>query len=82
MFLFVAFRSRSAASIAYQKLCSAGVVCSLFSTPSATNLGCGLSIKFNQSDLPTVSALCNMGMSCAGFFRATKVNEKIIVTRL
>lgn len=82
MFLFVAFKNRSAASVAYRKLCDAGVVCALFSTPTATNLGCGLSIKFGEQDLPIVKNLCATGIGCAGFFRGNRINQKTIVTRL
>lgn len=81
-FYFVAFSSRSSASLAYKKLCELGVSCALFSTPTSANLGCGLSIRFNAESLPTVRRVVSSGTRCVGFFRGTRINQKIIVTRL
>ena len=81
-FLFVAFSSRSYASMAYQKLSQSGVSCALFSTPTSANLGCGLSIRFNSCDLGIVQQVCGTTKGCVGFFRAMRINQKIVVTRL
>jgi len=81
-FLFVAFSSRSYASHAYQKLLQSGVSCALFSTPTSANLGCGLSIRFNERDLFAVRQVCSTTNGCMGFFRAIQINQKIVVTRL
>lgn len=81
-FYFVAFSSRSSASLAYQKLCEKGVSCALFSTPTSANVGCGLSIRFNPQSLPIVQAVCSQGGRCVGFFRGIRINQKIVVTRL
>ncbi len=81
-YLFVAFRSRSAAALAYNKLSSLGVNCSIFSTPSAANVGCGLSIKFNEQSINEVRSICAGVTNCAGFFRSMQTNGKTFITRL
>ena len=81
-FYFVAFSSRSSASVAYQRLCDMGIVCALFSTPTSANVGCGLSIRFNPDSLPAVRKVCSQVTRCVGFFRGTRINQKIVVTRL
>ena len=81
-FLFVAFSGRNYASYAFQRLSQSGVNCALFSTPTSANLGCGLSIRFNESDLYAVQQVCSSTNCCVGFFRAMRINQKIVVTRL
>lgn len=82
MFFFVAFRSRTAASSAFGRLKDYGLTCTLFSTPAAANLGCGLSIKFSPSDLDAVKSICQAENGYAGVFRAVKFGEKTVVSRL
>lgn len=81
-YLFVAFRSRSAAALAYNKLSTLGVICSIMSTPSAANVGCGLSIKFNEQSINAVHSVCGSVNNCAGFFRCVQANGKTFITRL
>ncbi|MBO5772507.1 MAG: DUF3343 domain-containing protein [Clostridia bacterium] len=80
-YLIAVFRARSITLKAYNVLQAKGVVCSLVSTPQGAEVGCGLSIKFEQRDFDVVRQVCSTN-TFVGFFRVTIINRKTVVTRI
>ncbi len=81
-YLFVAFSGRNTAYRAFEILRETGVACAIISTPSSANVGCGLSIKFNENSLNKVRGVLRGVSNHYGMFRATQIGGKILVTRL
>ena len=67
-YIIAVYRSRSVSIRAYNFLLSNGVTCALVSTPRSANVGCGLSVKFNKADFPSVKGVLSGAETFAGFF--------------
>ncbi len=54
---FIPFRSRSEAVRFFEALMGYGIACRLINTPSAANVGCGLSVKLFAKDMQTAKTV-------------------------
>lgn len=83
-FLIAAYRSRQAVIRLDNALRRNGVQTDIVSTPKAVAIGCGLSVKFNEKDLPLVRRLVQQeGTSTfIGFYRVMHVGGKVLVSSL
>ena len=61
MYGFFAFRSRANAINFYETLLSRGINAELINTPSAAQLGCGLSVQVRYEDIETSSEILSQG---------------------
>ena len=71
MNILAVFRSRAQALSCLSRIRAAGVCAAAVSTPREANVGCGISLRFGEGDLPRVRRALS-GMSCSafvGFFR-------------
>lgn len=59
MVMFVAFSDRSETLRLYNDLKARGVMTSVISTPREAAVGCGLSVRFNATDLARVRSVLN-----------------------
>lgn len=82
-FLIAAFRSRQAVIRLEGQMKRAGARTQIVSTPRAVAIGCGLSVRFEEKDLPLVRNLCRMEQSTfLGIFRVENVNGRAMVHRI
>jgi len=79
--IIAAYRSRTITMQVYTFLTEHGIYCSLISTPREAGVGCGLSIKFDESYFGRVSSISTYP-TFAGFFRVMDSNGRRIVTRV
>ena len=73
-FCIAAFASRLQVMALEELLKSRGIAASIVTTPRAVALGCGLSVRFEEGDVPRVKALyqaSGMG-NLIGFYRVTR----------
>ena len=78
------FRSRSQAIDCNTRLRQYGVPAVLINTPKEANIGCGLSVKFQQSALNRVKALIHGGNYSAfyGFYVMKNVYGRPFFSRI
>ncbi|MEG2014750.1 MAG: DUF3343 domain-containing protein [Clostridia bacterium] len=80
--MIASFHSRGVTLTTYNELVHNGITCALVSTPTQANIGCGLSIRFSETDYYSVKSILSRGQTFAGFFLVTVMNGRSIVTRL
>ena len=73
-FCIAAFRSRLQVMAFEEALKTRGLKASIVTTPRAVALGCGLSVRFEEKDMPRVKALYQtLGLgNLIGFYRVTR----------
>ena len=81
-YIIAVYRSRNVTLRAYNFLSSQGVTCALISTPRSANVGCGLSVKFNKADFPTVKSALASGETFVGFFLVKNTFSGSTVVRI
>ena len=81
-YVIAVYRSRNVSMRAYHFLLSQGVTCALVSTPRSANVGCGLSVKFNKADFPSVAAALSSGETFVGFFLVKNTYNGNTVVRI
>ncbi|MDD3831458.1 MAG: DUF3343 domain-containing protein [Clostridia bacterium] len=82
-YMFVSFVSRTVTLRAYNHLVDNGVSCSIISTPTQANVGCGISVGFEENAYDSVLSLLGYSHpALAGYFRVTRLGNKRIVIRV
>lgn len=84
MYSFFAFRSRANAINFYETLISVGIYAELINTPSAAQIGCGLSVKIKEEDTPEASSVFSRGFysTFKGLFSLYEEGCRSIVRRI
>ncbi len=83
-YAIVVFRSRNQTATMYDVFLSNGIECSIINTPKEANVGCGVSIRFDLSQLEKAKQLVfsHNGQSFIGFFKLTVLSGRYLVKRL
>lgn len=84
MFSFFAFRSRANAINFYESLISEGINAELINTPSAAQLGCGLSVKIRYEDTAIALSVFQKGYysTFKGLFSLVQDGCRTVVGRI
>lgn len=79
-FGFVAYRSRQQTTALETALKSQGIHCRIINTPHEIGMGCGLSVRFELSDIKPVSSTCDRLKQTAliGIYRAEMQNGQLV----
>lgn len=80
-YIFASFKSQNDAASAFGILRDAGIPARLISTPRATGLGCGLSVRFPDADKNSVKLISHIH-SFSGLYLVTVTDKKPVITRL
>lgn len=82
MFLIAAYRSRQAVMRLDGALRRAGIKTDIVSTPRAVAVGCGLSVRFEESDLGRVRKLVQAENTSTflGIYRVQRLGGRILVS--
>ena len=82
MFLIAAYRSRQAVLRLDQSLRRNGIRAEIVSTPKAVAIGCGLSVRFDEGDLPRVRTLVQQENTSTflGFYRVIHAMGRVTVS--
>ena len=56
-YIILAFRSRNQTARVYEILLSHGISSQIINTPKEANVGCGLSLRLNESDLQKAKSI-------------------------
>ena len=81
-YIIAVYRSRNVSIRAYNFLSNNGVTCALVSTPRSANVGCGLSVKFNKADFPTVKGVLSSAETFVGFFLVKNTLSGNVVVKI
>lgn len=80
-YVIAVFNSRSQTMLFYNKLKAKKIACSIINNPKATNITCGICVKFYVTSLGEARAILNNNMTgFAGFYKYMEVYGKPIVT--
>lgn len=73
-YLIAVFKVRSITYDFYNSLIAKGIKCSIVDTPKIQQSGCGISVRFNRKDLPTIQLiLANFRRSFVGFYKTNNI---------
>lgn len=82
-YILAVFTSRSQTMLFYNKLKAKNVACSIINNPKATNITCGICVKFYASGLSMARAILNNNMTgFAGFYKYTDNFGRVNVSPL
>ncbi len=83
-YLIAVFRSRNQTTTMFHLCSRNGINCAIVNTPREAYVGCGISLKFQEGDLPKVKALLRQfgASSFAGLFRVSVRGKKSYVSRI
>ena len=75
-YAIVAFRSRNQTASMYEVFVANGIACKIINTPKEANVGCGVSLRFDLSQLDRAKQLVAryQGQNYIGFFKLTVLN--------
>ena len=77
----VAFRSRNQTATMYEVFVANGIACKIINTPKEANVGCGISLRFDLSQLDKAKQLVSryQGQNYIGFFKLTALSGRYLV---
>lgn len=83
-YALVAFRSRNQTAKMYEIFLANGIFCKIINTPKEANVGCGISIRFDLSQLQNAKQLVGtyQQQSFIGFFKVTVLSGRYLVKHL
>ena len=82
-YILAVFNSRTQTMLFYNKLKAKRIPCSIINNPRATNITCGICVKFYLSSLSEARAILNNNMTgFAGFYKYSDNYGRPIVAPL
>jgi len=82
-YVLAVFNSRTQTMLFYNKLKAKRIPCSIINNPRATNITCGICVKFYHSNLSEARAILNNNMTgFAGFYNYSENYGHPIVSSL
>ena len=83
-YVIVAFRSRNQTAKMYEIFSSNGVPSKIINTPREVNVGCGISVKFDESFFEKAKMLANRypQPSFVGFFKIFISGSRYVAKRI